>query len=132
MKNILILANDKMAKHFVQWVGKSRIDTNQYFITCSQNHLDSSSSIIIEKFTFLDMDPTSYMRLKDTLDGRNFATIFVVMSGKEESLYTLKNIRMIDAKVLVIFVSQWDDLVLDDEYLIFLNVKYIYLTQSMH
>lgn len=124
MKNILILANGEMAKHFVQWVGKSRIDDNHYYITCSSVHVDPSSPLV-GNLTFIDADPTSYMRLKDIMEERDFSMVFIVMKEQEESLYAFKNIRMIEPKLLVVFLSKWDNLTLDDDNLSVLNVNEI-------
>ena len=38
-----------------------------------------------------------------------FSDIFIVMQSKEDAIYSLKNIRMLDENVRVIFVNQWDD-----------------------
>ena len=122
MKNILILANGEMAKHFVQWVGKSRIDDNHYYITCSEHHADALP-VSMGNLNFINIDPTSLMRLEKIMDEHDFSTVFVVMNKKDESLYALKNIRMINPKIFVVFVSKWDDLLLDDENLTLLNVN---------
>jgi len=124
MKNILILANGEMAKHFVQWVGKSRIDDKHYYITCSNIHIEPSSPLV-ENLTFIDADPTSYMRLKHIMKERDFVMVFIVMEEREASLYALKNIRMLTAKLLVVFLSKWDNLTLDDDNLSLLNVNEI-------
>lgn len=122
MKNILILANGEMAKHFVQWVGKSRIDDNHYYITSSRIDIDPASPLIAN-LTFIDTDPTSLMRLEHIMKERDFSMVFIVMNEREESLYALNNIRTIEAKILVNFLSKWDNLVLDDDNLNMLNVN---------
>jgi len=114
MKNILILANSEMARHFIQWVGKRRIDENVYYITCSSNQaLIPNSSI--NNFNFIDIDPTSKFRIDKLMSKIEFSMIFILMAEKDEALYTLENIRKINSKILVVFVSKWDDLTLDDE-----------------
>ncbi len=122
MKNILILANNEMARHFVQWVGKRRIDENRYYITCSGNHLLLPNSSI-NNFNFIDIDPTSLFRLKTIMNEVEFSTVFIVMSEKEEALATLKNIHEINPKVMVIFVSKWDDLLLDNKNVSIVNLN---------
>jgi len=105
LKNVLILASGDMAKEFVHWVGKSRIDANHYYIT-SKKCIEFSTSYI-DNITFLDIDPTSYMRLKGVMLEREFTTIFIVMDNQNEALYSLKNIRTLNSKVMVIFVNRW-------------------------
>ncbi len=124
MKNILILANSEMAKHFVQWVSKKRINDNEYYITCSTNHSDISSNPI-NNFNFIDIDPTSLFRLNEIMQEIDFSTIFVVMSEKDEALVTLENIEKINPKVMLVFVSKWDDLVLDNENISIVNLNEI-------
>lgn len=124
MKNILILANSEMAGHFVQWVSKRRIDDNSFYISCSGRHEDFQSSQ--NEFNFIDIDPTSLFRLKTIMNEVEFSTVFIVMSEKEESLSTLKNIHEINPKIQVVFVSKWDDLVIDSE-----NVSIVSLNEIL-
>ena len=124
MKNILILANSEMAKHFVQWVGKRRINENEYYITCSNNHSDTPNNSI-NNFNFIDIDPTSLFRLKKIMYEVEFSTIYVVMSEKNEALVTLENIEKINPKVTIVFVSKWDDLVLDNANVSIVNLNEI-------
>jgi hypothetical protein len=121
MKNILILAYGDMAKHFVQWVGKSRIDNNHYYITC-KNYRESLSQNGVN-LSFIEDDPTSYLKLKNIMSNIDFATVFIVMSNKDEALYSYKNIRIIQPKIRVIFVSKWDELKLNDENTKVININ---------
>ena len=130
MKNILILANGDMAKHFVQWIGKSRIDDNSYYITCSEPHIDEMV-YKVDNLNFIDIDPTSYIRLKNIMKERDFSIIFVVMNEKEEALATLKNIRIIRSTTLVVFVSKWGHMVLNDDYISIVNLDDI-LASSLY
>ncbi len=121
MQNILILANGEMAKHFVQWVGKSRIDANHYYITCNLHNdslLKSTSNL-----TFVSEDPTSFLKLKKLMLRVQFSVVFIVMKARDEAVYSYKNIRMLDEKIRVVFVSQWDGLELDDENLSLININ---------
>lgn len=119
MKNILILANGEMAKHFVRWVGKSRIDDNHYYITCSK----TDTHEVIENFTYINIDPTSFMRIKHLMEERDYTMVFIVMKEREEALYALKNIRKVAPKLLVVFLSKWDNVSIDDDNLSLLNVN---------
>ena len=122
MKNVLILANGDMAKHFVKWLGKSRIYSNQYYINCCQEDKECLSTTI-DNITYLDIDPTSYLRVKTLMEEIEFSTIFVVLEDKLEAKFTYKNIRFIDDKIFIVFVSKWDDLNFDDENLNLLNIN---------
>ncbi len=121
MQNILILANGEMAKHFVQWVGKSRIDANHYYITCTlpNDSLFKSTS----NLTFIPEDPTSFLKLKKLMQRVQFLVVFIVMKGRDEAIYSYKNVRMIDKKIRIVFVSQWDGLALEDENMSLININ---------
>ncbi|HHD81911.1 MAG TPA: hypothetical protein ENK82_08350 [Campylobacterales bacterium] len=125
MKNVLILANGQMAKHFVQWVGSSRIDYNHYYITYNKDELEASSTFV-ENITYLNIDPTSYMRVRNVMEDKNFTTVFIVIEDRKEAEYAYKNVRMIRSKTLIVFVSMWDDLSVEDD-----NVKIINVNEVM-
>ncbi len=122
MKNILILSNGDMAKHFVQWVGKSRIDTNHYYITCNRYTAESMEQKS-SNLSFIEADPTSYLKLKNIMEEVDFITAFIVMSSKDEALYSYKNIRIIKPKIRIVLVSNWDELKLNDENTKILNIN---------
>ena len=122
MKNVLILANGDIAKHFVKWLGKSRISSNQYYINCSQGKRECFTSSI-DNITHIDIDPTSYLRLKTLMEEVEFSSIFIVLDDRLEAKFTYKNVRFIDNKIFVVFVSKWDDLSFDDENLNLLNIN---------
>ena len=124
MKNVLILASGAMAKHFVKWVGTSRIDTNQYYITCSHKEFEESNPTV-DNIKYIEVDPTSYMRVKNIMEDKNFVTIFIVMEDRQEAEYAYKNIRMITARSLIVFVSKWHDINFDDDNLSILNINEI-------
>ncbi|HHC11416.1 MAG TPA: hypothetical protein ENK79_02135 [Campylobacterales bacterium] len=124
MKNILILANGDMAKHFVQWVGKSRIDDNNYYITCN-NHTESILKTT-SNLSFIKEDPTSYLRLSNIMRNIEFAVVFIVMENREEGFATYRNIRLIAPRLRIVFSSKWDDLYINDD-----NVKVINIHELM-
>ncbi len=120
MQNILILANGSMAKYFVQWVGKSRIDANHYYITC--NIQDDKIFKNSSNLTFVPEDPTSFLKIKKLMNRVTFSVVFVVMVSREEAVCAYENVRHIDPKIRVVFVSQWDDCIIEDENLNLINI----------
>ncbi len=120
MKNILILAHGDIAKHFVQWVDKSRINNNRYYITCN-NHtkLDIKNR---PNLTIIEEDPTSYLRLSHIMQGIEFSVAFIVMENREEILATYRNIRMINPKLRIVYSSKWDDLYINDDNIKIINI----------
>ncbi|MCH9739930.1 MAG: hypothetical protein K0U38_03695 [Epsilonproteobacteria bacterium] len=122
MQNILILANGEIAKHFVQWVGKSRIDENHYYITCG-NHAASTLLKTAANLTFVHEDPTSFIKMKKLMMRVGFSVVFVVMQNRDEANYSYRNIRMLYPKIRIVFVSKWDDLKLNDENVNIININ---------
>jgi hypothetical protein len=114
MKNVLILASGETAKEFVDRIDKSRINENHYYISFSQEFMVGQKCM--ENITCLDIDPTSYMRVKQVMADKEFRVAFIVMDREDESLYTFKNIRKIDSKILIVYVNRWkESFSLEDE-----------------
>ena len=107
MKNILILADGAVAKHFVDWIGRKRVVSHRYYVTCFDTNAPERTST--RNITFVKADPTSYARIKHLMNEIDFAYAFVVMQNREDAYYALKNIRMIDTKMHVVLTDQWDD-----------------------
>ncbi len=107
MKNILILADGSIAKHFVEWVGRKRVADNRYYVTCFNE--GAVPEKMAKNITLIKADPTSYARIRHIMDEVKFSHVFIVMQNKEDALYTLKNVRLVEDKIRVIFVNQWDD-----------------------
>jgi len=107
MKNILILADGSIARHFVEWVGRKRVADNRYYVTCF--HEDATPEKLGKNITLIKADPTSYARIKHIMDEVKFSHVFIVMENKEDALYTLTNIHLVEDKIRIILVNQWDD-----------------------
>jgi hypothetical protein len=107
MKNILILADGSIAKHFVEWVGRKRIADNRYYVTCF--HEDATPEKLGKNITLIQADPTSYVRIRHIMSDVKFSHVFIIMEKREDALYTLKNVRMVEDKIRIILLNQWDD-----------------------
>ncbi|MCF6206117.1 MAG: hypothetical protein L3J47_04375 [Sulfurovum sp.] len=107
MKNILILADGSIARHFVEWIGRKRVADNRYYVTCF--HEDATPEKLGKNITVIKADPTSYARIRHIMDDVKFSHVFIVMENKEDAVYTLKNIRMVEDKIRIVLVNQWDD-----------------------
>ena len=121
MKNILILADGSMAKHFITWISRKRVVENKYYVVSYKP--DTLPEKMGKHITHLDMDPTSFAKFRNVMSDVRFSDIFIVMQNKEDAIYSLKNIRMLDGNVRVIFVNQWDDeeVARDEKYVTILN-----------
>jgi len=123
MKNILILAYGDMAKYFVKWIEKSRIDNNHYYVVCN-NHTKNIKNT--QNLTFVKEDPTSYLKLSRIMYDIEFTVAFIIMENKEEVLATYRNIRMVSPKLRIVFGSKWDELGINDD-----NIKVINMYELM-
>ncbi len=127
MKNVLILASGQMAQHFVKWVSKSRIDTNEYTITCSEKSV-AGEMTTVDNINYINIDPSSLIRVKNIMNHKDFSTIFIVLDDKEEALSVYENVRIIAPKTFIVFVSHWNDISFDDSNLNVLNVNEIMIS----
>jgi len=107
MKHILILADGPIAKRFLEWINKTRIVENEYHVACYKDGIlpNKANRIISTCRT----DPTSYSKLLSIMSKVNFSMVFVIMEGREDTLYTVQNIRQIDGKIRIVLLNKWDD-----------------------
>ncbi|HIQ27976.1 MAG TPA: hypothetical protein EYH42_05710 [Sulfurovum sp.] len=114
MQNILILASGSIAKHFIDWIGKKRVAENQYYVTCYK--AGTTPEKLGKNITRIDADPTSFSKLSHIMSTTNFSDVFVVLEDKEDAIYTLKNIALINPKMRTLLLNQWDDESIGKEY----------------
>jgi len=107
MKNILILADGNIAKHFIEWVSTNRVAENQYYVTCYK--ANTTPDKMGKNITLINADPTSFSKLSRIMSETKFSNIFIVMDEMEDARYVLKNIALINTKIRVVLVNQWDD-----------------------
>jgi len=107
MKNILILADGTIAKHFLEWISRKRVAENRYFVISYRQ--ESLPSNIGNNIEIKDADPTSYARVSSMMNEHTFSDVFIVMRDKQDAIYALKNVRLCDSKIRIVFVNQWDD-----------------------
>ena len=62
-----------------------------------------------KNITVIDADPTSFSKLKNIMDTTKFSNLFIVMEDIEDARYALKNIALINTKIRIVLVNQWDD-----------------------
>lgn len=107
MKNILILASGSIAKHFIDWVSKNRVAENEYYVTCYK--ADTKPDKLGKNVTVIEADPTSFSKLSHIMSQTKFSNIFIVMDDIQDARYVLKNISLINTKMRIVLVNQWDD-----------------------
>ena len=103
----MILASGSIAKHFIEWVSTNRVAENQYYVTCYK--ADTTPHKLGTNITLIDADPTSFSKLNRIMSETKFSNLFIVMEDLEDARYVLKNIELINTKMRVVLVNQWDN-----------------------
>ena len=122
MKNILILADGSIARHFIEWIGRKRVSENRYFVTCFND--EAVPEKMGKNITLIKADPTSYARIRHIMSETSFTQVFVIIQVHEDAQYVLKNVRLVDDKIRIVLVNPWDDEEIgrDDRNITILNV----------
>jgi len=107
MKNILILSSGTISKHFIEWISRKRVAENHYIILAY--HQDSFPHNLGNNIEIQDADPTSYARVSSVMNHHVLSDVFIVIEDKQDAIYALKNVRMCDEKIRIVFVNQWAD-----------------------
>ena len=107
MKNILILADGSIARSFLEWVSKRRIAENKYHVACYRDGILPKKAKNL--LSMSHVDPTSYSKLLNLMSEKNFSVVFVVMDSRDDTLFSLKNIRQIDPKIPIVLFDKWDE-----------------------
>ena len=85
----------------------NRVAENQYYVTCYK--ADTTPDKIGKNITLINADPTSFSKLSRIMSETKFSNIFIVMDEMEDARYVLKNIALINTKMRVVLVNQWDN-----------------------
>jgi len=106
VKNILILADGLTAEKFIEQINGRRVADNHYVIVANGDiKLPQKMLNQIEK---IDLDPTSYSRMRKLFNKYDFSVVFIVLSSMEESGESLKNIRRIGDRIPVYLLDSWN------------------------
>lgn len=107
MKNILILADGSIAKHFIEWLSRKRVAENKYYVVSYTP--DAIPDKMGPHIVHYEIDPTSFAKMNHIMNEVRYSDVFIVMENIEDARYSLKNIRMIDENIRILFLDQWDD-----------------------
>ncbi len=119
MKQILILADGIVAKHFLHRISETFIRTNEYTVVALDRTILPKrlpSNIVTYQF-----DPTSYIKLSMLLK-REYDDIFIIMKNRMDAEGAYQNIRRDRPFARVTFFNRWD-IEFDDENLINVNAN---------
>ncbi|SFZ97416.1 TrkA domain protein [hydrothermal vent metagenome] len=107
MKNILILADGLLAKNFIEWLSKTRVAENRYYV--SSYTANTIPEKLATHITQYNIDPTSFLKLSRIMSNVKFSEVFIIIDKEEDALFALKNIVSIDKTIRVLFVNIWDN-----------------------
>ncbi len=106
MKKILIIADGKTAKRFLQRVISSDATNNKYFVVYYNEATLPETKV--EKFTYYKFDPTSFSKISVLVENEDFYQCMIITSTKTDLEQSYKNIRKIDPKIQIAIVDKWD------------------------
>ena len=107
MKQILILAEGEIAKHFVIRISKKRVAQNRYHVVSYKSDMPEPKNS--QNITFAKADPTSYSRISDLLEETKYSQVFIILDITDDAKQAIKNIRTIDERIRIVLVNQWED-----------------------
>ena len=113
MKNILILAEGLAAEHFIKKINEKRAGANNYIVVAPSSFPRPEKTVVDMKFH--SFDPTSHSKLRELLNRIAFNIIFVVLNSEDETKETLRNIRVVDDKIRVYLLDNWDAFDMQDD-----------------
>lgn len=106
MKKILIIADGSVALHFLKRVATySSMNKNSYSIVYYNN--DSIPEHLPENMLPLRFDPTSFSKLS-RLNFSDLYQVMIIMNRKDDTLESLKNIRMLHKNIQVVVLDKWN------------------------
>jgi len=114
MKNILILADGIVAKHFLHRISETFISANTYTVIALDKTILPMNQPSF--FTFYTFDPTSYIKLSRVLK-RDYDDIFIIMKNRVDAEESYRNIRRDQPFTRITFYNKWG-IVFDDENLL--------------
>ncbi|QOG12517.1 COG3400 family protein [Arcobacter sp. FWKO B] len=105
MKQILVILDGIVAKKLLERMVQANTLDNLYDIVYTDKSLISDDYPV--NFRFYEFDPTSLFKL-ETLLGKMFPSeVLVVLDSKDDTIYTIKNIRHIKHNIEVIVYDPW-------------------------
>ncbi|TQV64400.1 MAG: hypothetical protein FNT15_00775 [Sulfurovum sp.] len=112
-KDILIISEGVIGQNFIAWIRRSKVNSNYYTINCKNLNISCLPNSNLE---YINEDMTGFFKVEKVLSKKPFESIFIIMKDRDEALEILKNVRILNQKVRVIFVNRWDGVRISDDY----------------
>lgn len=108
MKNILIIADGILAKHFLERLFNSKNNSlHNYTIITYNDETLPKTDINFENFTFLSFDPTSFSKLNFNIKNKEFEKYMVIMQDKFDTKSVYENLKKIHLKTEIVIMDLW-------------------------
>ncbi len=105
LKNILVLADGKIAEEFFEKINSKRVTDNRYTVVKS-NDLEIPTKIQ-NQIELVEIDPTSYSKMKRLFRKYDFSMVFIILDTVEDAGEALKIVRKMDKRVRVVMLDMW-------------------------
>lgn len=120
MKKILIIADGSVALHFLKRVASySSMNKNSYTVVYYND--DSIPQKLPSNMLALKFDPTSFSKLS-RIAINDYYQVMIIMNRKDDSLESLKNVRLISPGKQVVLLDKWESAI-EDTNVLTLNTK---------
>ena len=121
MKDILIIADGIVAKHFLERVLNDTIANNNYNIVYYNDKTITDKRT--EHIKYHKFDPTSFVKLSSVFKD-DIVEVFIIVKKRVDALESYKNIRLLSKDIHIVMLDIWD-LKLEDNNLSLLNANEI-------
>lgn len=124
MKNILVIADGIVAKHFLERLFVAKNSSHHYTVITYKDDI-VPANLSLENFSFYRFDPTSFERLRSVASGY-FSQFMVVVNDSFDAVNVYKNLRQISKKTDILLMDIWglqDNGIDEDKHLTILDER---------
>ena len=107
MKNILIFAEGKISKSFIERLNQKRVGDHHYIIMTPSQDIELPKKLQVS-MELINQDPTSYSRIRRVFLSYDISMVFIILNTLEDTGEALKNVRRVDDKLYVVVLDLWN------------------------
>lgn len=104
MKDILIIADGIVAKHFLERVCSDTTSDNNYSVVYYNDKTITDKKA--EHVKYFKFDPTSFSKLRSVFKD-SIVEVFIVVKKRFDALETYKNIRALSKEIHIVLLDVW-------------------------
>jgi len=104
MRDILIIADGIVAKHFLERVCNDTSSGNNYSVVYYNDKAITDKKI--EQVKYYKFDPTSFSKLRSVFKD-SIVEVFIVVKKRFDALETYKNIRILSKDIHIVMLDIW-------------------------